>query len=233
LYILFHQLSFLLTGLITTLGVQWFFYIGAATADNYLVQLSQYGGMVLVGILIPVILAQKRRKGHYKVVASSEEDEGNKISMEVLEGDHENHNETIIEAKKIDGPIQHRSVFKLALLDLVANFCVTFGFSVVGSGWLAIFGTSAGLALSSLGNFGSNTDQDHGAAKLMAGTIMTLGGTFFYSCVYVYSDYIMSKQVPPPLPARVCFMTGLYATFFSVLWVAVYTVPRWDSLMQI
>lgn len=48
--------------------------------------------------------------------------------------------------------------------------------------WIAIFGTSAGLALSSFGNFGINGDneEDQGAAKLMLGTIMTMGGTFFY-----------------------------------------------------
>lgn len=49
--------------------------------------------------------------------------------------------------------------------------------------WIAIFGTSAGLALSSFGNFGINDkedDEEQGAAKLMLGTIMTMGGTFFY-----------------------------------------------------
>lgn len=34
----------------------------------------------------------------------------------------------------VDGPIKHKSVFKLAVLDVVANFCVTLGFSVIGSG---------------------------------------------------------------------------------------------------
>lgn len=33
-----------------------------------------------------------------------------------------------------DGPIQQKSIFKLAVLDVVANFCVTVGFSIVGSG---------------------------------------------------------------------------------------------------
>lgn len=31
LYIIFHQVLFLVTGLITTLGVQWLFYTGAAS----------------------------------------------------------------------------------------------------------------------------------------------------------------------------------------------------------
>lgn len=48
--------------------------------------------------------------------------------------------------------------------------------------WMAIFGTSAGLALSSLGSFstGDGNEKGHNAAYLMFGTLMTMGGTFFY-----------------------------------------------------
>lgn len=48
--------------------------------------------------------------------------------------------------------------------------------------WVAIFGSSAGLALSSFGNFGleeDDGDKKH-AAVLMLGTILTICGTFFY-----------------------------------------------------
>lgn len=33
-----------------------------------------------------------------------------------------------------EGPIPHKSVIKLAVLDVFANFCVTVGFAIVGSG---------------------------------------------------------------------------------------------------
>ena len=110
-------------------------------------------------------------------------------------------------SKISDGPIQHKSVMKLALLDVVSNFAVTMGFAVIGSGmyqviyssvviwcailtyffmgrtlsklqWFAIFGTSAGLALSSLGSF--KTPDEQGAASLMTGTLLTMAGTFGY-----------------------------------------------------
>ncbi|KAI7876998.1 hypothetical protein K492DRAFT_198070 [Lichtheimia hyalospora FSU 10163] len=272
LYIVFHQVLFLVTGLITTLGVQWLFYTGAATGDSYLTQLSQYIGMVLVGLLIPVILARQRKAHQYTSVSSNAddgEDERQRISMEVLDDGQDDKLQGTDEVASstsqdiIDGPIKHKSVFKLAVLDVVANFCVTLGFSVIGSGmyqviyssvviwcailtyifmgrtltrlqWIAIFGTSAGLALSSFGNFDVNdNDEEQGAAKLMLGTIMTMGGTFFYSCVYVYSDCILSKQIPPPLAARVCYTTGLYATAMSILWVGIYTLPQLDSLVNI
>lgn len=53
------------------------------------------------------------------------------------------------------------------------------------------------------------------------------------ACLYVYSDHILSRQVPPPLPARVCFMSGLYSTALSLIWVAVYTLPRFDQLIHV
>lgn len=233
--------------------------------------------MVLVGLLIPVILARYRKTHQYTSVSSNaddgEDDERQRISMEIFEEDDKVPNTeqvadsttTTTHQDGIDGPIKHKSVFKLAVLDVVANFCVTLGFSVIGSGmyqviyssvviwcailtyifmgrtltrlqWIAIFGTSAGLALSSFGNFGINDkddDGEQGAAKLMLGTIMTMGGTFFYSCVYVYSDCILSKQIPPPLAARVCYTTGLYATAMSILWVGIYTLPQLDTLVNI
>jgi drug/metabolite transporter (DMT)-like permease len=46
--------------------------------------------------------------------------------------------------------------------------------------WLAIFGTSAGLAISSMGNFTGDDSNDTTTTLLMFGTLMTLGGTFFY-----------------------------------------------------
>lgn len=38
------------------------------------------------------------------------------------------------QGKYQEGPIQHKSVIRLAVLDVFANFCVTVGFSIVGSG---------------------------------------------------------------------------------------------------
>ncbi|KAI8091043.1 uncharacterized protein B0P05DRAFT_528507 [Gilbertella persicaria] len=255
LYVFFHQVMFLLTGLSTTLGTQWLFYHGAATGDSYLAQLAQYLGMVLVGLLVPILLKNKQ-KGYNKLAQEEPVD----IHMVQI-----NHDETPTKQNFEEGPIHHKSIMKLAVLDVFANFCVTLGFSIVGSGmyqviyssvviwcailtwflmnrtltkiqWFSIFGTSAGLAISSMGNFDTaqiDEAQTAAAALLMFGTIMTLGGTFFYSCVYVYSDYIMSQQKPPPLAARVCFSTGIYTSCISLVWIVVYTLPRFDQLIHL
>ncbi|KAL0135958.1 hypothetical protein V8B55DRAFT_1551875 [Mucor lusitanicus] len=264
LYIGFHQVMFLITGLCTTLGTQWLFYHGAATGDSYLAQLAQYLGMVLVGLIIPVLLRNKQ-KGYSRI---NQEEHGHDIDMvQVNHPTQDEHIPTTTISQYEEGPIPHKSVIKLAVLDVFANFCVTVGFAIVGSGmyqviyssvviwcailtwlfmkrtlstmqWIAIFGTSAGLAISSMGNFSSSSAEvdAQSAAKttiLMFGTLMTLGGTFFYSCVYVYSDYIMSQQKPPPLPARICFYSGIYTSIISLVWISLYTLPRFDQLIHL
>ncbi|KAI8083075.1 uncharacterized protein BX664DRAFT_339766 [Halteromyces radiatus] len=253
LYILFHQVMFLLTGLMTTLGCQWLFYKGAATGDSYLTQLSQYLGMILVGLLIPSLL--KRKSQTYSRLATHEES----IRMESLDDNDRNNEKATI---YVEGAVPHSSLLKMAILDVVANFCVTLGFSLIGSGmyqviyssvviwcailtyflmdrtltkvqWFSIFGTSAGLAICSLGNMNSSDLDSSNGFLLMFGTLMTLGGTFFYSCIYVYSDYMLSKQDPPPLPARICCYIGMYSTVISLIWISIYTLPRYDQLIHI
>ncbi|KAI8366893.1 hypothetical protein BD560DRAFT_400441 [Blakeslea trispora] len=243
--IVFHQVMFLLTGLSTTLGTQWLFYHKAATGDSYLAQLSQYLGMVMVGLLIPILLRNKQKR--YQQLNQQED-----VAMASMT------EEPSIAERYEEGPVQHRSIMKLAVLDVFANFCVTFGFAIVGSGmyqviyssvviwcailtwflmnrklsklqWIAIVGTSVGLTVSSFDSFNVQTEA---ASLLLFGTLMTIGGTFFYACVYVYSDYIMSQQKPPPLAARVCFTTGLYTSAISCLWILVYTLPRFSQLIQ-
>ncbi|KAG0169539.1 hypothetical protein DFQ30_003525 [Apophysomyces sp. BC1015] len=138
-------------------------------ADSCLSQLATYLGSVLVGALIPLLLRNK--KGYQRAPEVEE------ISMDTM--GTEIHN-------SIEGPVPHRSIIKLAILDVIGNFCVTVGFSMIGSGmyqviyssvviwcailnflfmnrhisklqWVAIFGSSAGLAISSLDSMNSSS----------------------------------------------------------------------------
>ncbi|KAI8366640.1 uncharacterized protein BYT42DRAFT_587323 [Radiomyces spectabilis] len=252
LNVLFHQTSFLLTGLWTTLGTQWLFYKGAANSLSFLTQLSSYMGMILVGLLIPLLL--RKRQEAYQAIRSTLVD----MNGFELESHDRVHNTGPI---VIESPVYQRSVMKLAMVDIVANSCATLGFSLIGSGmyqviyssvviwcailtylfmnrvlskiqWVAICGTSVGLAISSLENL--TTINASGNTKLLAfGTLVTLAATCFYACMYVYSDHILSKETPSPLPARVCFFTGLYTTSFTVLYILLYTWPRIDQMIKI
>lgn len=56
---------------------------------------------------------------------------------QVQVNNHDNHNqedELTSKDEYEEGPIPHPSVIKLAVLDVFANFCVTVGFAIVGSG---------------------------------------------------------------------------------------------------
>ncbi|KAI8981714.1 hypothetical protein BDF20DRAFT_818337 [Mycotypha africana] len=227
IYIVFHQVLFLISGLCTTLGAQWLFYQGAATGDSYLTQLAQYLGMILVGALIPSLLKSKQKQ--YQALNQEEIDDE---ALSVEEQLTRNINNI---PKFEEGPVSHKSVIKLACMDIVANFCVTVGRSLSILQWIAIFGTTVGLAVSSMDNFsntGTSSNNPH-ATVLMFGTLMTLGGTFGYSCVYVYSDYMMSQYNPPPLPARICSYVGMYTSLLSLVWIGVYTMPQFDKLIHI
>lgn len=49
--------------------------------DSYLTQLSQYIGMVLVGLLIPVILARQRKMHQYTTVSTNADDGEDEVYM--------------------------------------------------------------------------------------------------------------------------------------------------------
>lgn len=43
----------------------------------------------------------------------------------------------------------------------------------------------------------------------------------------------MSQQKPPPLPARICYYSGIYTSIISLVWIGFYTLPRFDDMIQI
>ncbi|RUS13106.1 hypothetical protein BC937DRAFT_86346 [Endogone sp. FLAS-F59071] len=146
-------------------------------------------------------------------------------------------------SKNIETPINHRALIMLASLDVVANFLVTVGFFYIGSGmyqviyssvviwcaifsyffmgrrlttaqWVAIFGTSAGLTVSTLGS-GFKGGSEAG--------------------VYVLAGHILtpSPSYPVPSPFRLCFWIGFYCLCYSLVWVIGYTLPRRDELFHL
>ncbi|KAI9341287.1 hypothetical protein BD770DRAFT_330196 [Pilaira anomala] len=224
--IILHQIGFLVTGLCTTLGVQWLFYRGAATSMSLLPQLSNYTGMLMVGLFIPVLLKRKRQNDALAYIVDyfpstlPNEEDVNKVWVQE------------------DGPIDHFSVIKLAALDIISSFALTIGFSVIGTKiqWIAIIGTSVGLGVSSLDSMRATPTDEISTTKsytLLNGTIMTLVGTFISACIYVYADSILSKSKVQPLPARVCYWMGVYTSIFTWIWLAVYTLPQFHEIIQV
>lgn len=85
--------------------------------------------MVLVGLIIPILLKNKQN-GYSRLNQVREEEEFihdiNMVQVNTTLDTTKDHYQ--------EGPVPHKSVMKLALLDVFANFCVTIGFSIVGSG---------------------------------------------------------------------------------------------------
>ncbi|KAI7876216.1 hypothetical protein K492DRAFT_220198 [Lichtheimia hyalospora FSU 10163] len=224
----FHQFSFLATGICSTLGVQWLFYAGAASGSSFFTQLSGYTGSVLVGLLIPWMVSRQRALYQHSTCSSDKEKTDFMDNCSVIERtDNYSKGQT-----PIDGPVLHSTVAKLAFIDIIAGSFVTLGFSLIGSG-VTIFGTSAGLTLCAFENMTMPQADSNMSGGLAFGTLMALGGTFFYACMYVYADCILSKQKPPPLPVRLCFYNGLYTTMFALVYIGLYTVPHLDDMIHI
>ncbi|KAI7890859.1 uncharacterized protein EV154DRAFT_243795 [Mucor mucedo] len=262
MYVILHQAGFLLTGLCTTLGVQWLFYRGAATSMSLLPQLSNYIGMLLVGFFIPMLL---KRKMSYKLIQQGDDSPVLSSSCSIRSEQTMIDNLPTIEPLE-EGPIEHLAIIKLASLDIIASFALTIGFSIIGSGmyqviyssivvwcailtwlfmgralakiqWVAIIGTSVGLGVSSFDSLqGSPLENDFSTEStnvLFNGTLMTLCGTFISACIYVYADTILSKSKAQPLPARVCCWMGVYTSLFTLIWISVYTLPQFNTIIQI
>ncbi|KAG2196602.1 hypothetical protein INT46_008348 [Mucor plumbeus] len=163
--IILHQIGFLLTGLCTTLGVQWLFYRGAATSMSLLPQLSSYTGMLLVGLFVPILLKKKEQMAlQNRTIFSKEETDDHLFKDHLISSTLDTN--TLVEIThqdqqanlklptsaymKEEGPIPHFSIIKLASLDIISSFALTIGFSIIGSGmyqviyssvviWCAIF----------------------------------------------------------------------------------------------
>src|SRR5215210_367718 len=114
---------------------------------------------------------------------------------------------------------------------------------------VCIIGVSLGLALSALG-INHNTElttpppsgstgtgtmpHSYHLSNTMFGMLLTSFATFGYACVYVVSDQILSKRTPttiPPSPKKTCFLAGLNSTILSLIYIILYTIPNWDTLI--
>ncbi|KAI9246513.1 hypothetical protein BDA99DRAFT_527114 [Phascolomyces articulosus] len=280
----FHQFSFLVTGVCSTLGVQWLFYTGAASGSSFFTQLAGCVGSLLAGLVIPILSTQQTTK----VTASSttsvttpsesvekgnEQEESHMDGYSVVNVDENNKKgNTSTEG----GTLEHIVVARLAIMDMIASAFVTVGFSLIGSGmyqvifssvviwcailsylfmrrvlsiyqWIAIFGTSIGLTFCAIDGLTTNThfqiqqevvngsisNDVNGTSSLTFGTLMTIGGTFLYACVYVYADHILSKQDSAPAPIRLCFYNGLYSTLITLIYIILYTMPHLDQLIHL
>ncbi|KAG0267996.1 hypothetical protein DFQ27_007754 [Actinomortierella ambigua] len=101
--------------------------------------------------------------------------------------------------------------------------------------WVAIFGVTIGLGISAIGKAqdASPDGVQQSWIERSFGSLITMGATFLYACVYVLSDKVMSTTAKAgenaPAPEKVCALAGTYATFFSGIYLCVHTIPQWHT----
>ncbi|KAG0238601.1 hypothetical protein BGW42_004363 [Actinomortierella wolfii] len=101
--------------------------------------------------------------------------------------------------------------------------------------WVAIFGVTIGLAISAVGKAqdASPDGVKQSWLERSFGSLITMGATFLYACVYVLSDKVLSTTSKygehAPSPEKVCSLVGTYATLISGVYLAVHTIPQWQT----
>ncbi|KAF9970829.1 hypothetical protein BGZ73_006388 [Actinomortierella ambigua] len=101
--------------------------------------------------------------------------------------------------------------------------------------WVAIFGVTIGLGISAVGK--AQDASPDGVQKSWIerslGSLITMGATFLYACVYVLSDKVLSTTAKAgenaPSPEKVCSLVGTYATLISGIYLCVHTIPQWQT----
>ncbi|KAL1916306.1 uncharacterized protein VTP21DRAFT_5923 [Calcarisporiella thermophila] len=165
LYILLHQVSFLISGLFQTLCSQWLYYHNATSARAYTTNAAQYFGSFCVAFLLPWLLDDKTKSssGTDRRLSTSEQA---MIAMELPKRDQDNANqkneveEDKLVKKNHKGSLFSRLPFpfgtyrnpamsvydipilKITLLDLFANFFLTIGLFYIGSGMYQVIYSS-------------------------------------------------------------------------------------------
>jgi drug/metabolite transporter (DMT)-like permease len=84
-----------------------------------------------------------------------------------------------------------------------------------------------GLILPSIDD---NGDAETPNAKLVWwGIIITTAATLFYACEYVWSERAFGMHKIDG--TQLCFWSGVWGLIITMLWIVVYTIPNWDTLV--
>jgi drug/metabolite transporter (DMT)-like permease len=240
-WILLNQISFVLTGVFSTLCIQTLYNQGAAKEESLVVG-SMYIGMALARF-IPLV---------------------NTPSIQVRDVDQ--NDSSLVQRSWFPVNPWRGAMYQLATIDMVANIVITLGLFWAGSGiyqviyasvvvfaalflrcfmpkekglnthqWISILTVTFGLALSGLGALKSvpvDSDGSTNAQTLFFGVVLCVLGTMGYASIYVLNQRNFSGgHLPPPDPVNVCGWVGSLCTVVFTCWFAVNTLPRWTQLV--
>ncbi|GIQ83026.1 hypothetical protein KIPB_004272 [Kipferlia bialata] len=145
--------------------------------------------------------------------------------------------------------------WSLSLVDVIASTVVIFGQLWVGSAMYTIVYSSVpiwaaigsrilvgrkltnqqwafiGTVVTGLGISGVDALNQPGD-RMVAGCVVTLIGTIMHSGTYFLAEAVLRRPDQRPLhPQRYCGLVGIFDVLWLMLYVLIYTVPRWQELV--
>ncbi|KAI8822675.1 uncharacterized protein EV422DRAFT_524948 [Fimicolochytrium jonesii] len=252
--VLWNQILFLATGLLSTLGIQKLHYMGAADGKSMLTVLTTYIGMIAI-ILIPAPKSEKRRLSvssveHPKVLLVAVMDVlGNLVltigQFSVGSGVRDESAET----RRTWGFERGESTMHLESRTLTAVSCradtqlyqVIYASMVVFTAlfsWLFLrrslnLGQVVGVLVITFGLSINALDKpreeegehDPSETQPLLGFLITLTGTCIYSGVYTLNDYMITSSPHPSSPRQQCFWLGTYSTLICFTVMGFMSLP--------
>ena len=206
----FHRVSFLATGIFTTIINQIIFYHSFVDPSTGFLSLPTYLGMFIVVLLpvgrtpcaIPPIrvagLAAIDVLGHMLCV----------LGMQVVGS----------------------GVYQV-LYSSVVCFTALFSTFILGKShsflqWLGIIAIAGGLALTSHDSVPQH--PEHGNT-FIAGILVTLLGCIVYAGSYVCTEAVLSQSSYAIMPQRLCVLVGRWGTILHIAYIGIFIAPRWET----
>ena len=229
----FHRISFLLTGIFTTIVNQIIFYNGIGDPSTGFLSLPTYLGMLAV-VVMPIARTPSAVP-QYRIMGSATIDVSAHVlcmlGLQVV-------GSGVYQVLYSSGNIPSRCDCSCCALLLASSLpipCAVVCFTALFSTcilrkshsalqWMGILAIAFGLALTS---HDSVPDHPEHGTTFMAGILVTLLGCICYAGSYVTNEGILSKGAAI-VPQRLCVLVGLYGSSLHLAYMSATVLPNWQ-----
>lgn len=205
----FHRISFLLTGIFTTIVNQVIFYHGVGDPATGMLSLPTYLGMLSVLVMpvsrTPCTVPQWKFAG----VATVD------VLSAVL----------CILGMQVVGSGVYQVLYS-SVVCFTAFFSTCFlrkSHSVFQ--WIGVLAIAGGLAITS---HDSVPDHPEHGTTFVAGIFVTLVGCVGYACSYVLNEAMLGRG-GGIVPQRQCVLVGAYGTVLHLAYILIFIAPEWET----
>ena len=207
----FHRISFLLTGIFTTIMNQVIFYQGVGDPSTGFISLPTYLGMLSV-LILPVSRTPSAIQ-QWKIAGSASAD----VCANAL---------CVLGLQVVGSGVYQVLYSSVVCFTALFSTCLL-GKSHSAAQWFGILAIAFGLALTS---HDSVPDHPEHGSTFVVGILVTLMGCIGYACSYVANEAILSfKAGTAIVPQRLCVLVGLYGTLLHLLYIGIFILPHWEE----